>query len=441
VDPTVLVHLSDIHFTGQDNAAAERNRAVRVDLMRDLELLHCHLGDATAVVVTGDIAFSGATAEYQQAAQWLDSVAALVGSANCQILTVPGNHDVYWPSIQESARISRESLRTCPVAEITQKIDRLLEDPTEPLLSPLRNYNEFALRYRCEVGQHGRPWQASIPLRNGYHLAVRGLTSVFNSDVNDTDDSLVIGRTQTALPRDDAGAVYLLLAHHGPENCRDRQEIRDRIKDRARALLCGHLHEQRVQPVNNCIELVAGAVHPEEEPGWHPTYNWIVFDIAEQPDGRETLVVDIHHRVLRPEWNEFRSGTGRDDPDRIELPLPSLPVAPAKSGVPPVEPSVEPQADQMQAEDEVSQIADMRPPLLDEEGQVDAERQLTHALLELPVSEQERILDGCGLLAAEDKTKDHVTMILDALGRLTDETRIRLAEALGTSVPRPKENS
>ncbi|MCW2599489.1 MAG: Calcineurin-like phosphoesterase superfamily protein [Frankiales bacterium] len=448
MEPAVLVHLSDIHFTGKTNAAAERNRGVRVELMRDLERMKARLGPATALVVTGDIAFSGDEAEYGRAKTWLDEVAALVGTANCQVLTVPGNHDVHWPLISPSARTARQGLRTCPVPDVTALVDTLLEDPGAPLLAPLANYNEFALGYRCEVAANGQPWQATIGLPRGYHLAVRGLTTVFNSDGDDTDGSLVVGRTQTVLPRDTPGAIYLLLAHHGPEDCRDRVEIRDRIKGKAWALLCGHRHDQRIQRVNDCLEIIAGAVHPEEDPpGWHPTYNWLTFDVRGDDHGHAVLLLDIYQRVLRPEWNEFRSGHGEGQAHHEELPLPLIPApsAPSDVSVPHCPPPADPAAlctERIDVDEDASAGADSRPPLVDEEGNVDAERRLYRDLLDLAVPDQEQVLTDCGLLRVEDRTKDHVTMILDVMSRVHDEaTRQLLAARIAAATLRGQERT
>jgi hypothetical protein len=201
----LLVHLSDIHFSADDSGLAERNRAVRVELVRDLERMQAELGDATAVVVTGDIAFSAEAAQYVVARDWLEEVSALVGAEDPLVLTVPGNHDVHWPDITASAREARESLRNCGLEDLTPRLDRFLDDPTRPLVAALANYNEFALGYRCEVNPNGRPWKASVPLLAGYHLELCGVTTVFNSDRSDTQGSLVVGRTQTSLPRDTPG--------------------------------------------------------------------------------------------------------------------------------------------------------------------------------------------------------------------------------------------
>jgi len=438
VAAVVLVHLSDIHFHTGDRGQAARMSAVRTHLLRDLATMRKVCGDATAVVVTGDIAYSGAREEYDVARQWLDSVSEQVGSPDSLVLTVPGNHDVHRASITPSARIARETLRTCPVEQLTPTIDQLIDDPTRPLLAALDNYNEFALGYRCEVPSDGLPWEAPLPLSEGYHLAVRGLTTVFNSDVNDKEGTLVVGRTQTGLPLGDPGAVHLLLAHHGPEDCRDTTDIRDRIRHKAWALLCGHRHDQRVQIVNGCLEITAGAVHPEEQVGYYPTYNWIRFDVQADGARGHRLVVEVWQRVMRPEWNRFGAGGESPGPLREVIPLPALPVRvavarPCRGDGPTVArsdglPSVVPE---LPTAGEARREAAPRPPLTDEEGHVDEQRRIARDLLDLPAPDQERVLLSCGLLDQADLDTDHVTMILTALRRADGPDALaRLAAAI-----------
>jgi hypothetical protein len=406
-----------------------RNREVREELLRDLADMKKRLGAAVAVVVTGDIAFSGSADEYGIARAWLDDISERFGTDNCLVLTVPGNHDVQWSAITTAAGIVRRQLRTVPVPQITALLDSLLADG-DLLMTPLENYNEFALRYRCEIPASGLPWEASLPLRGGYHLALRGLTSVFNSDWEDTEHSLIVGKTQTILRRD-PGAVHVLLAHHGPEDCRDKIEIRDRSRGKAALLLCGHKHDQRINVINGCVELVAGAVHPEEEPGWYPTYNWLRVDVVEGSDGPDQLTVEIFQRVLRPEWNEFRSGHGGSESELFVLPLGTKP--PEIRGAVTDSPIENlPAIDDHIAEglQQTEDTAEQRPPLLDGEGNVDVERRVTRDLLDLLVPDQERLLLACGLLTQEERSLSHIEMIRTALGRLTDVSRTQLADLL-----------
>lgn len=439
MQPAVLVHLSDIHFHTGDRGQAARMNAVRTELMRDLAAMRIEIGDATAVVVTGDIAFSGERDQYTVAREWLDGVAETVGSSDALVLTVPGNHDVHWGSIEVSAEIARQSLRTCPESAITHLIDRLIDDPTRPLLAPLDNYNEFALGYRCEVPESGLPWQAPLPLPRGYHLALRGLTTVFNSDGDDTSGSLVVGRTQTSLPLEDPGAVHVLIAHHGPEDCRETTEFRDRIRHKVWALLSGHRHDQRIRMVDGCLEITAGAVHPEEQPGYYPTYNWIRFDVVDNGADGNSLVIDVWQRVLRPENNRFSGGNEDGRARREVIQLPAIPPSVAQPASSAQQPSAADSSESETVERDAEgdpEGAAARPPLVNEEGRVDEQRRIARDLLDLPITVQERVLFACGLIAEEDLALNYTSMVLTGLGRASsDDALARLADAIKKAKP------
>lgn len=320
MDPVVFVHLSDIHFTSGDGGLEARRGAVRVDVLNDLRMMREEIGDATAVLATGDIAFAARPEEYALATQWLDRVAEVVGSDRAQVLTVPGNHDVDRSTVGPLIELAHDRLRNCPDDRLDAELEGLLQDPQRPLLRPLLNYNTFAMGYGCAVPENGRAWTVPHMLSPEYTLAVHGLTSVFNSDRNDPDGKLVIGRTQTTLPAK-PGVVYMLLMHHGPDDCRDPVGFRDRVKGRAALLLSGHRHDQRVRETDGRVELNAGAVHPEEQFGYHPTYNWIRMTVRDDGTGAY-LSVEVWQREMRPEWNEFRSGTGSNGCQTFKIPLP-----------------------------------------------------------------------------------------------------------------------
>ena len=94
MEKLVLVHLSDIHFTGSSGSIHDGDQTVRDELLRDVAALTSQIGVVTGVLVTGDIAFSGKKEEYQHAAEWLRAVCVRVGCEEQHVSVVPGNHDV-----------------------------------------------------------------------------------------------------------------------------------------------------------------------------------------------------------------------------------------------------------------------------------------------------------------------------------------------------------
>jgi len=447
VKPIVLVQLSDIHFTGADDTKAQRHQSIRLDLTRDLKQMSEVVGDASTILVTGDIAFSGDPSEYSVAGEWLDEVAALVGTQLAKILTVPGNHDVDCSKVGESAELAHKMLRECEGDALDSKLRSLLKDPARPLMSKLDNYNRFAARYNCETPEDGRAWETTFSLGGGYDLAVRGLCSVFNSDKNDRQ-RLMIGRGQSTLFAEE-GKIYLLLAHHGTADLRDGEVLRDTIRDRGIALLTGHRHAQRIHDVDGCVEITAGAVNPEEETGWYPSYNWLrigLIDDAQPPQ----LKIEVWHREWRPQWNGFGAGS-RDGGPQVWTPkVPEHAVtsagsllagaAGATAGMAPV---VSGSGDgpagsggSAPGKDEepdvaVEGTAEVRPAMEDEHGDVPLERRVRRALFDLDHLQQVTVLTECGVLNDDEWGKPYVTMIGDAISAAAERGLLeRLHEAV-----------
>lgn len=462
MEPVVLVHLSDIHFTGKSDGTAYRHESTRRDLILDLKKMRGIVGDATAVVVTGDIANTGAKDEYEVAGRWLDEVSDVVGNDRAVVFTVPGNHDVDLTQVGTSAKLGHQLLRDCRADALDDELAALLADPARPLLKKLDNYNEFAGQYGCEVNDRNEPWEAPIPLGGGYDLMVRGLCSVFSSD-RDDKKSLMIGKRQTTLFAEE-GNVYLLLAHHGPGDLRDADVVRNKIRDRAVMLLSGHRHAHRAGEMAGCVEVSAGAVNPKEETGWPAEYNWIrITLIDDSPAPR--LRIELWHRQWKDTANVFGTGSPEGEAEIWERDLPKHAVftttgtgATAAGGVAasrtgPAVPSdgaalgsagaggADTNAEATEAEGEAvvggpvgggelgdasgsvspDGTTDPRPAIEDEHGEVTLERRVRRDLFRLPSkTAQVRLLSDLDLIADDGWDKPFVAMIAEAISRAAE---------------------
>lgn len=88
----LIVHLSDLHLTTQPNPLL-RN----LDKIGSAVKAEAASADACLLAVTGDIAYSAKTVEYEVAAKFIDSIAAAVETVGSLVASkwvlVPGNHD------------------------------------------------------------------------------------------------------------------------------------------------------------------------------------------------------------------------------------------------------------------------------------------------------------------------------------------------------------
>ena len=92
LDKFSWLHLSDFHFKAGGDLFSQQ---VSTDaILRDIPSRLTSEHPLQFVVVTGDIAFSGKSSEYDLAAEFFKSLASTLGLAMDRIFVSPGNHDV-----------------------------------------------------------------------------------------------------------------------------------------------------------------------------------------------------------------------------------------------------------------------------------------------------------------------------------------------------------
>jgi len=141
MEKLVLVHLSDIHFTGSSGTSVhDLDSEVRNEILRDAATVAKGLGGATGVVVTGDIAFSGQRAEYDRAASWLLEFCRAIGCPDESVWVVPGNHDVDRKiASSKVTKTLHESIRAKQGPALDKELREILTDEhsAKALLAPL----------------------------------------------------------------------------------------------------------------------------------------------------------------------------------------------------------------------------------------------------------------------------------------------------------------
>ncbi len=83
------LHLSDLHFrVTEDKFESE---LIYDRLLEDLKHIEEHID---LVFVTGDIAYSGRTEEYERASKFFNNILEILNLGREAIFFVPGNHDI-----------------------------------------------------------------------------------------------------------------------------------------------------------------------------------------------------------------------------------------------------------------------------------------------------------------------------------------------------------
>ena len=92
----LLLHISDIHFREPDclNPDLDPDRPYRTRMIQDVRQRVQAIGPVGAMLIGGDVAFTGHPAEYIVAKAWIHELAEACGCLLERIFVIPGNHDV-----------------------------------------------------------------------------------------------------------------------------------------------------------------------------------------------------------------------------------------------------------------------------------------------------------------------------------------------------------
>ena len=145
----LLLHVSDIHFRAPDceNPDLDPDRPYRTRMLQDARARIQSLGPVEAILVGGDIAFSGDPAEYKAALAWIKELAETCKCSLARVFVVPGNHDVDRRVIRRSPS-TRNAQRAVKQASARQRERELRtqftnRDTGRALLAPLEAYKRL----------------------------------------------------------------------------------------------------------------------------------------------------------------------------------------------------------------------------------------------------------------------------------------------------------
>lgn len=303
-----FVHLSDIHFVKSSNNPADIDRDLRDAITTDLRInAKSVLKNVSGILVSGDIAFSGIKEEYEKAKEYLLEISNLFSISPSDIYCVPGNHDVDLTVANRSPAVLQVQSVIDKYPTIDAADDAFAKSIADcyyndVLFEPLREYNEFANRFNCNVSAERISWNKNFQLDCGLKLCLFGITSCFVPQ--NKDHLMYIGQAQ--IPKYMPDTAVMLMCHHPPECWKFKSDIIDRINKRADVQLYGHMHMQSVELDENNAVLFSGATHPQRSADWIPRYNWITLS-SEIIDSDRILNIDIYPRILSESRDRFQA--------------------------------------------------------------------------------------------------------------------------------------
>jgi len=272
------VHLSDIHMGHGGAGHRADQQLVLSSLERDLSAQRTRvLPRVDALLVTGDIAFSGEPAQYAEAGSWLLRLAEGMGLGARDVYTVPGNHDVR-RAVDKERQIARmvRALR-----EGTESLDEVLaHDEDRALLARrMADYLAFAARF-APAGLPGRDhsllasWGHRLTARAGLSVRLVGLNTALLAADSQDKGRLRLGQraiASTLSTNLEDNELVLVLSHHPLRSdwLHDGREADRWLKGRAHIHLFGHVHEpdleeSRAGSGQQLARIAAGAVHGEK---------------------------------------------------------------------------------------------------------------------------------------------------------------------------------
>lgn len=326
-----ILHLSDIHF-GRDHCGIQEKFDKKEKILDQLLNTLASIDESEiphVVLVTGDIAWHGEQAEFDEAYKWFQKLREVLKLDPDQIVFCPGNHDL---NRKTAINFREEQLLDKNGSVDVGKCDVFYTYEKAHLMeSRFYNYNCF-----CEkMGM--QPY--SYLLKNGereYSYLVGSSTfllsgqeytiSCFNTAYLPygtvlRDDQMFIGLPQVesliengVLPEEDNSAYHIAMFHHADrylhpnEQCEynGRKATLTLLLNHTDLALCGHT-ETGGLPIARKYQtggwlLAGGAAYYNDE---HPNS----FSLINVQKGKDPVVNSFYYHIEREEWCRFERET------------------------------------------------------------------------------------------------------------------------------------
>ena len=274
IRPITWLHLSDLHMRLTDGWSQD----VVLDSMCEYVEQLCNEGLAIDfILMTGDLAFSGKSDEYELVADFFDSLVTKADVPRERVFCVPGNHDIDRDRQQMCFMGARGHLLS------QNLVDEFLEggEDLDTLLMRQEGFRGFQESYfssqKRTRTQDGLAYVSHLAIED-VRLAVVGLDSAWLSEGGSDDHGrILVGERQAinafdlALEGTSAPHIVITIIHHPLHVLRefDRVRVTTRTGAASHFLHCGHLHEPEAGAIGTgnfaCLSLAAGALYETRE--------------------------------------------------------------------------------------------------------------------------------------------------------------------------------
>ncbi len=278
------LHLSDFHF----NIRAKNDSEIVLERLLDdiRDCISCYSLNLNFIIISGDIAFSGKTEEYDLAAKFFDKLLTITGLTPDYLFMVPGNHDVDRNEITElSSKITNFESRK----EVNRFLD--CEKDLRNVLSKLKNYQNFLGKYQAETQEiidNGQYFYVKHININENDVAILCLNSSWASGPDDKKGKLIVGDRQIidSIKQSDEADLRLAVLHHPLDWLKefDLKSTRNNLLKKCMFVLHGHNHNsdfiKELGPSAGVIKIAAGAAYESRD--YPNSYNFVTVNLQDR---------------------------------------------------------------------------------------------------------------------------------------------------------------
>lgn len=283
------LHISDLHIGCKDKnrdwaslkaaliSDLERNRSLENPINNDDSRSAGIQFNPDLIFLTGDIAYKGASEEYDEAQILLSDIWRITGLTKHETFMVPGNHDVD-RAVCQNDKVFKVAYKS--LVDLQDQEEAWLQELREwwnhpAFMQPVHQKFEHYRHFSSEVMDVDASNLFYVTQKNirGANIEIVGLNSAIMSWQNgeDRERGLWIGRPQIEAIKENSllypsPTLRIFLVHHPREALHQLDEASWTYMQRnGQILLHGHLHKMKVlpsyEPEHEHFCLPGGSVH------------------------------------------------------------------------------------------------------------------------------------------------------------------------------------
>ncbi len=306
----MLLHLSDIHIKKMSDVILSRAESIAAATFPRLPEIH-----TLALVVSGDIAFSGTAEQYELAIKFIGKIKEAIKNESPHlrivVLVCPGNHDCDFKVHDETRDAVLSKIRT---------LDGV--DPSDSLIKTATSVQDAFFKFRAQISEchwsrdNPLSWQTSIGIGD-HRVGFRCLNVAWMSEKREIQGALVYPSSAVQpFEFDEKNDLAVTLLHH-PFNWFGQSTYRQfqaAVRLESHLIFTGHEHFQNVVETNelqssSTVSIEGGVLFDASKPD-RSNFNIVIVDLATKQYMTELLIWNIDHyapQVDDGEWGSLRA--------------------------------------------------------------------------------------------------------------------------------------